>query len=91
MPSAHPHDVCRGARHPGSRVDVRRSFDAALAMQPITPETTAPDRRKRFKVIGDGKKDGAANWGGLEIPPVKAGMDPKENQKGHCASADHTK
>ena len=26
-------------------------LDAALATQPITPVTTAPDRRKRFKVI----------------------------------------
>jgi IS1 family transposase len=30
-------------------------IDAALATQPITPETTAPDRRKRFKVIDGGK------------------------------------
>jgi hypothetical protein len=26
--------------------------DAAIATQPITPETTAPDRRKRFRVVG---------------------------------------
>jgi IS1 family transposase len=30
-------------------------IDAALATQPITPETTAPGRRKRFKVIDGGK------------------------------------
>ena len=30
-------------------------IDAALATQPITPETTAPDRRKRFRVIEGGK------------------------------------
>jgi IS1 family transposase len=30
-------------------------IDAALATQPITPETTAPDRRKRFKVIDGGR------------------------------------
>ena len=30
-------------------------LDAALATQPITPETTAPDRRKRFTVIDGGK------------------------------------
>jgi IS1 family transposase len=30
-------------------------IDAALATQPITPETTAPDRRKRFQVIEGGK------------------------------------
>ena len=30
-------------------------IDAALVTQPITPETTAPDRRKRFKVIEGGK------------------------------------
>jgi hypothetical protein len=29
--------------------------DAALATQPITPVTTAPDRRKRFQVIEGGK------------------------------------
>jgi hypothetical protein len=29
-------------------------IDAALATQPITPVTTAPDRRKRFKVIEGG-------------------------------------
>lgn len=29
-------------------------LDAALATQPITPATTAPDRRKRFKVIEGG-------------------------------------
>jgi len=32
-------------------------IDAALATQPITPETTAPDRRRRFKVIEGGKSD----------------------------------
>jgi hypothetical protein len=30
-------------------------LDAALATQPITPITTAPDRRKRFTVIEGGK------------------------------------
>jgi IS1 family transposase len=30
-------------------------IDAALATQPITPETTAPDRRKWFRVIEGGK------------------------------------
>ena len=30
-------------------------IDAALATQPITPETTAPDRRRRFRVIDGGK------------------------------------
>lgn len=30
-------------------------IDTALGTQPITPETTAPDRRKRFKVIEGGK------------------------------------
>lgn len=30
-------------------------LDAAMATQPITPETTAPDRRKRFTVIDGGK------------------------------------
>lgn len=30
-------------------------IEAALATQPITPETTAPGRRKRFKVIEGGK------------------------------------
>jgi hypothetical protein len=29
--------------------------DAALATQPITPTVTAPDRRKRFRVIEGGK------------------------------------
>jgi hypothetical protein len=29
---------------------------AALATQPQTPETTAPDRRKRFQVIEGGKQ-----------------------------------
>ncbi len=32
-------------------------IDAALATQPITPVTTAPDRRKRFKVIDGGVTD----------------------------------
>jgi IS1 family transposase len=31
-------------------------IDAALATQPITPVTTAPDRRKRFKVIDGGNR-----------------------------------
>ena len=31
-------------------------IDAALATQPITPETTAPDRRKRFQVIDGGRQ-----------------------------------
>lgn len=30
-------------------------LDAALATQPIAPKTTAPDRRKRFRVIDGGK------------------------------------
>ena len=30
-------------------------LDAALATQPITPKTSAPDRRKRFVVIEGGK------------------------------------
>jgi len=30
-------------------------LDAALATQPITPVTTAPDRRKRWQVIDGGK------------------------------------
>ena len=30
-------------------------LDAALATQPITPTTTAPDRRRRFRVISGGK------------------------------------
>jgi hypothetical protein len=30
-------------------------IDAALATQPITPETRAPDRRKRFRVIEGGR------------------------------------
>ena len=29
-------------------------LDAALATQPITPTTTAPERRKRFRVIEGG-------------------------------------
>ena len=29
--------------------------DAALATQPITPTRTAPDQRKRFRVIDGGK------------------------------------
>jgi IS1 family transposase len=32
-------------------------IEAALATQPITPETTAPDRRKRFRVIEGGRED----------------------------------
>lgn len=31
-------------------------LDIALATQPITPETTAPDRRKRFTVIEGGRE-----------------------------------
>jgi IS1 family transposase len=31
-------------------------LDAALATQPITPTTTAPDRRKRFRVIDGGRE-----------------------------------
>jgi hypothetical protein len=31
------------------RLSVADLIDAALAMQPIAPETTAPDRRKRFQ------------------------------------------
>jgi hypothetical protein len=31
-------------------------IDAALATQPITPETSAPDHRKRFTVIEGGKQ-----------------------------------
>jgi hypothetical protein len=30
-------------------------IDAALATQPIKPTVTAPDRRKRFRVIEGGK------------------------------------
>jgi hypothetical protein len=30
-------------------------IDAALATQPIAPVTTAPDRRRRFRVIEGGK------------------------------------
>jgi hypothetical protein len=30
-------------------------LDAALATQPITPTTTAPDRRRQFRVIEGGK------------------------------------
>jgi hypothetical protein len=30
-------------------------LDAALATQPITPTTTAPDRRRRFRVIDGGR------------------------------------
>jgi hypothetical protein len=30
-------------------------LDAALATQPIRPTATAPDRRKRFRVIEGGK------------------------------------
>jgi hypothetical protein len=30
-------------------------IDAALATQPITPETTASDRRKQFRVIDGGR------------------------------------
>ena len=30
-------------------------LDAALATQPITPATTAPDRRRRFRVISGGR------------------------------------
>jgi hypothetical protein len=30
--------------------------DAALATQPIAPVTTAPDRRKRFRVIDGGRQ-----------------------------------
>jgi len=32
-------------------------LDAALATQPITPTTTAPDRRRRFRVIEGGKAE----------------------------------
>ncbi len=31
-------------------------IEAALATQPITPETTAPDRRKKFRVIEGGRE-----------------------------------
>jgi hypothetical protein len=31
-------------------------LDAALATQPITPKTTAPDRRRRWTVIEGGKE-----------------------------------
>jgi hypothetical protein len=30
--------------------------DAAIATQPITPTTTAPDRRRQFRVIEGGKQ-----------------------------------
>jgi hypothetical protein len=32
-------------------------IDAALATQPIAPVTTAPERRKRFRVIEGGKTE----------------------------------
>jgi hypothetical protein len=32
-------------------------LDAALATQPITPETTAPNRHKRFTAIEGGRVD----------------------------------
>jgi hypothetical protein len=35
---------------------IRDLIDAALATQPIAPETTAPDRRKRFTVVQGGKE-----------------------------------
>jgi hypothetical protein len=31
-------------------------IDAVVANQPIIPETTAPDRRKRFRAIEAGKQ-----------------------------------
>ena len=34
---------------------IAQLVDAALATQPITPVTTAPDRRKRFQVIDGGR------------------------------------
>jgi hypothetical protein len=37
------------------RLSVADLIDAGLATQPITPETTAPDRRKRFKIIDGGR------------------------------------
>lgn len=33
-------------------------IDVALATQPITPETTAPDRRRLFRIIDGGEKIG---------------------------------
>ena len=39
------------ADHPWS---IGELIDAALATQPQAPETTAPNRRKRFKVIDGG-------------------------------------
>jgi IS1 family transposase len=41
------------ADHPWS---IGELIDAVLATQPITPETTAPDRRKRFNVIEGGRR-----------------------------------
>ena len=35
---------------------IRDLLDAALATQPIDPVVTAPDRRKRFRVIEGGRQ-----------------------------------
>jgi len=35
---------------------IRELVEAALATQPITPITTAPDRRRQFRVIEGGKR-----------------------------------
>jgi hypothetical protein len=52
-----------GAWHCRSGLGVGDLIDAALATQPITPQTTAPDRRKRFKVIdGDRDDEGSPAW-----------------------------
>jgi hypothetical protein len=42
-------------------------IDAALGMQPITPVNTAPERRKRFKVIDGGREYPTS------APPGRAG------------------
>lgn len=41
-------------RCPGCRTETEL-IDAALATQPITPTESAPDRRRRFRVIEGGK------------------------------------
>jgi hypothetical protein len=37
-------------------------LDAALATQPIDPVVTAPDRRRRFRIIQGGKTDDTRLW-----------------------------
>jgi len=41
----------------GSQFRFADLIEAALATQPITPTTTAPDRRRGFRVIDGGKRD----------------------------------